>query len=232
MSRQIKLAIIDNSIDLSVYTPVKHWDACLNAPWRSFRAKTGSFPVLGDGYTHIVLTGSEASILERERWVDTEIALVKDAVELGIPVLGSCWGHQLLAVAFAGIPHVRRAPKPEVGWYPITITEDNRLFGRPGRTAHIFNSHFDEVTDLGSEFLVFASTEDCTIHAFQLKDKPVWGIQSHPEMSITAAHHYLKSNIARHHEASHLFQNALESHPEDSGSIREIVTNFLNYKAP
>jgi len=227
MKKKVKVAIIDNSIDPSVYTPVAHWKMNLNVSWQDFRAKEGRFPGLSSGFTHIILTGSEASITERETWVDREINFVMQAVEQGVPVLGSCWGHQLLAVAFAGKSHVRRSPKPEVGWLPITITQDDCLFGGTN-LAYVFNSHFDEVMNLGSDFFtVSASSKDCPIHAFQLRGKPVWGIQSHPEINIAQAKTYLRNNIARQHEASPLFEQALKSCPRDSGVISRVIANFL-----
>jgi len=226
MNKKVKVAIIDNSIDPSVYTPLAHWKMNLNVAWHAFRAKESCFPSLSSGFTHIILTGSEASIMERETWVDREINFVMQAVDQGVPVLGSCWGHQLLAFAFAGKSHVRRSPRPEVGWLPIKITRDECLLG--GRNlVYVFNSHFDEVLNLGSDFTVFASSKDCPVHAFKLKGKPVWGMQSHPEMNIAQAQTYLRNNIARQHEASPLFEKAIKSCPRDSGVICPVTTNFL-----
>lgn len=229
MVKKIKVAIIDNSINSSVYTPVEHWKAYLDVEWEAFRALEYRFPDLGKGrYSHLILTGSEASILEREKWVEEEIELVKDASDRNIPVLGSCWGHQLLAVIFAGPAHVRRAVKPEIGWFPLTRERENYLLGE-WEQAFVFNSHFDEVIGLDSQFLVFASTKDCPIHAFQMMDKPIWGIQSHPEMNIPAAKNYLENNVANQHAYSALYARALESSPRDSGLIYRIVKNFFNW---
>jgi len=228
MSKHIRVAIIDNSIDSSIYTPVTHWKHSLDAEWDSFRAKLNNFPDLRSGrYSHIILTGSEASILVRDRWVEEEIEVIHDAVERDIPVLGSCWGHQLLAVVFAGPGHVRTSTKPEIGWYPLTIEKENYLLGDVTQ-AFVFNSHFDEITGLDFRFDVFASTEDCAIHAFQLKGKPIWGIQSHPEMSIVHARRYLTNNVARGHAHADLYAQALDSKPKDSGLILRIVQNFLD----
>lgn len=230
MDKKIKVAIVDNSIDSSVYTPVEHWKAYLDTEWDAFRAKEHSFPDLRYGhYSHLILTGSEASILDREKWAEEEIEIVQDAVERDIPVLGSCWGHQLLAVIFSGPTHVRRAFKPEVGWFPLTIKRENYLIGKLEQ-AFVFNSHFDEVTDLDSQFAVFASTKDCPNHAFQLIGKPIWGIQSHPEMNVADAKKYLENNVTKQHAYSDLYAQALESSPLDSGLIDRITKNFLHYK--
>ena len=224
----MKVAIIDNSINPSIYTPVAHWAAFLEGEWQAFTAREHHFPNWDEEFTHLILTGSEASILERERWVHEEIELTLEAVERKIPVLGSCWGHQLLAIALAGPAHVQRSDSPEIGWVPIEITEEYTLLGKKGQ-EFVFSSHFDEVVDLGDDFLVFASNEKCPVHAFQWMENPVWGIQSHPEMSIQDAQHYLRENVASNHESHSLFRRALDSTPRDTEMIHAVIRNFLDY---
>jgi len=114
--KDIRVAIIDNSITPSVYKPVEHWGAFLHVPFASFRAAEGRLPDLGENFTHLILTGSESSIIEREDWVDAEVEFVRDALSRNFPTLGSCYGHQLLARALCGPPHVRRCQRPEIGW--------------------------------------------------------------------------------------------------------------------
>lgn len=228
MRKGVKVAIIDNSINPSIYTPVAHWAAFLEGEWQAFTAREHHFPNWDEEFTHLILTGSEASILERERWVHEEIELTLEAVERKIPVLGSCWGHQLLAIALAGPAHVQRSDCPEIGWVPIEITEEYTLLGKKGQ-EFVFSSHFDEVVDLGDDFLVFASNEKCPVHAFQWMENPVWGIQSHPEMSIQDAQHYLRENVASNHESHSLFRRALDSTPRDTEMIHAVIRNFLDY---
>ena len=66
-SDDIRVAIIDNSIDPTVYKPIDHWRTFLGVSWEAFRAVQGCFPDLDQGYTHIILTGSESSILDRAK---------------------------------------------------------------------------------------------------------------------------------------------------------------------
>lgn len=223
---QAKIAIIDNSIEPSIYTPVKHWSTYLDLEWDDFRAKKGILPDLDCGYSHIIITGSEASIMEREDWVDKEVVLIQEAVERGISILGSCYGHQLLALALAGPESVRRSPHPEVGWIPIKIKESKGILGNDN-TAHMFSIHFDEVINLNSDFSIIASSEFCDIHAFQYKDKPIWGIQAHPEINIEAARFFLKRLIEQGTWLKPLFERVLNSPPKDSGHIFTILKGFL-----
>lgn len=225
--KDIKLAIVDNSIDSAVYTPVDHWRPYLDVNWEEFRAKEGLFPDLKKGYTHLILTGSEASIVERDNWVETEVEFVHKALQKeGISILGSCFGHQLLALALAGPSHVRQCPQPEIGWIPISIDKDNLIFGNRGQ-IFVFSSHFDEVVDLGSEFFVFSSTKKCPIQGFQLKNRPVWGIQSHPEISISEGKVLLKNFICQNPKRDPFFEAASRSNSQDSGIIHIVMKNFL-----
>jgi GMP synthase-like glutamine amidotransferase len=228
MKREVQVAIIDNSIDPSIYTPVSHWSSFLGCQWQAFTARMFQFPNLNDAFTHLILTGSEASILEKDSWVDKEVELTLEAVKRKIPVLGSCWGHQLLAVALAGSAYVKRSEYPEIGWIPLAITEKDTLMGNKGQ-EFVFSSHFDEVVDLDDDFRVFASSENCRIHAFQWKTNPVWGIQSHPEMSIPDAQRYLRENVASKHKSLSHYQRALDSTPKDTGVIYTIIRNFIEY---
>ncbi len=225
--KDIRVAIVDNSIAPSVYKPVGHWAAFLGVPFASFRAAEGRLPDLGKEFTHVILTGSEASILEREPWVGAEVEFVREALKTDIPILGSCYGHQLLALAMRGPAHVRRALRPEIGWFPIEIRTESGLLGEGG-TVYAFSSHFDEVSELDGDFRVLASTPGCAVQAFELKGRPVWGIQFHPEIDIPAAREFLHNLVDLGLRTSPLFEEALGMNAQDSGIIRTIVRHFLD----
>lgn len=222
----IKVAVLDNSLDPEVYMPVLHWSRWLTEEWISFRAPEGRLPRLSDGYTHLILTGSEASILNRDRWVDEEVDLVRRALDRGIPILGSCYGHQLLALAIGGPSYIRRCKEPEIGWLPIRILEDTPLLGRAG-TAYAFTIHFDEVIDPGGLFKVLAETPCCRIHGFQYGARPAWGIQAHPEINVEDGRELLKAEIERAYQGTEFLELALRSVPRDTELIRSIVPAFL-----
>jgi len=224
--KEVKVAFIDNSIDSSTYNPQEHWKPYLGVKWDCFKATKSHFPDLKKGYTHLILSGSEASIIERESWVYEEVEVVQDAVEKGLSILGSCYGHQLLAFALLGSASVQRCAQPEVGWIPVQIKVENELLGKK-RQAFSFSSHFDEVVNLSDAFVVLASSKDCQVQAFQLKRRPIWGLQIHPEINISNAQILLKKFISLNLGTKPFFEKALESTPKDSGLIRKIVKNFL-----
>ena len=223
--KKIRLAIIDNSLDHSVYNPVRHWSTCLETDFGVFRATDNHFPEIRD-FTHIILTGSEASIMQREKWAQVEIDLINEAVERGVSLLGSCYGHQLLAVALAGPQYVRRCAVPEIGWIAIDIDGMDDLLGKE-RRAYCFSSHLDEVRKLPDDFRVLDSSDHCRIQAFRFGNRAVWGLQMHPEMNIEEAQRYLNMRVENKHEPLQHFLAAMNSQPRDSGLIDRIVKIFL-----
>jgi len=224
--QDVKVAIVDNSIDPSVYQPVRHWASFLDIPWRAFRAPEGNLPNLNENFTHIILTGSEASILDRGAWVEREIELTREAVDKDLSVFGSCYGHQILAIALAGSEHVRRCASHEIGWFPIKITKESSLLGKK-RIIYAFSSHFDEVYNLGKNFSVLSTSEKCEIQAFQWKEKPVWGLQYHPEITVPQAIEYIQNSAAKTDERAVFYKDALDLAPKDSDLIQSIIRNFI-----
>jgi len=228
--REQCIALVDNSLDPSLYNPVRHWKKWIAAGLEVFRVPENRFPDAAD-FTHIILSGSEATILERASWAAEEIEMVKEAVRQGVSILGSCYGHQLLAVALAGPDCVRRCLEPEIGWITVDILPADSLLGKKGK-AWSFTSHLDEVVGLTDDFQVLASSEKCGVQAFRFRGKPVWGLQIHPEINIREAKKYLRARVARGHEPRDLFRQAQESEPRDSGLIHHIVEWFLSGPFP
>ena len=94
------------------------------------------------GYDIVVVLGSPWSIHERkpiESWIDREIELVHNAHRTGIPVLGLCFGGQVLAAALGG--EVTRAERPEIGWYEIDSDQPEIVSSGPW-----FEWHYDQFT--------------------------------------------------------------------------------------
>jgi len=228
MVKEPKVAIIDNSLFPDIYNPVDHWKKFLPMPFKAFRAPEGELPDLEAGFTHFILTGSEASIVERENWVAREVALVKEAYERNLALLGSCYGHQLLALALGGEEYVRRCPHPEVGWIKIKTLIKHSLFDGQ-EEFFAFSIHFDEVINLRPPFRPLASTEACPVQAMEVEGRRVWGIQSHPEITISEAQDFLKKLVDRGWPHRHLYEQALQMAPQDSGVIKAIIAFFLSH---
>ena len=92
-------------------------------------ARTVELPRLKE-FHPFILTGSEASILRREPWVEREVDFVRERPS-GSGSAGQLLRPSALALALAGPAHVGRCREPEIGWIPIEITTDSPLLG-PG----------------------------------------------------------------------------------------------------
>jgi GMP synthase-like glutamine amidotransferase len=230
MRSAVRVAIIDNAVEPEVYKPVEHWSRRLAVPWQAFRAPDGALPARPSDFSHYILTGSEASILERAAWVEPEIAFVREAFAAGVSILGSCYGHQLLAFALFGPERIGRCPSPEVGWLPIRVLVPSGLLG-PAGTVYAFSHHFDEVRDLPPGCTVLARSEACGVQGFGVDGRNVWGLQMHPEIDISAARAFMRDLAAGEAPSLALDLAALESPALDTGLISRIVSHFFAFSA-
>ena len=130
-------------------------------------------------FSHLILSGSEASATEDRPWNGPLEAVTRRAVDAGLPVLGICYGHQFLARTLLGRGHVRRAAVPEFGWIRPSLRPNPLFEGIVDPLVMV--SHFDEVHGLTPDFQVIGSSPECAVHAFQYRELPVWGVQFHPE---------------------------------------------------
>lgn len=198
--------LLDNFLDLK-YS--KWFSRYRSDDLETYRASEGSLPdpeELGR-FDHVILSGSEDSIVENRDWVEREMEVVRELVELRIPTIGFCYGHQLIARALAGPEAVRHSLTPEFGWLEISRTDTGRkmthsilddeyknntsadsLFGDLPPCFFAFNSHFDEVVpetlvDSGG-FQILARSAGCAVQALKVRETPMWGTQFHPEINI------------------------------------------------
>ncbi len=131
-------------------------------------------------YSHVILSGSEACILDENPWDNVLADTVRKTLELRKPLLGFCYGHQFIARTLQGKDAVKKNNPPEMGWIDINFKE-NWIFKGIKPPFRCMVSHYDAVHNLGPDFTVIASTPDCPVHGYQYKDLPVWGLQFHPE---------------------------------------------------
>ena len=143
-------------------------------------------------FSACVITGSAAMATDNEAWsVQTERWLAK-AVALGKPILGVCYGHQLLARALGGRVSTNPAGR-QIGTVDVTLTELGRvdpLFRQLPATLHVPVSHSQVVTGLPKHARVLATTQADSNHAFALGSH-VWGIQFHPEFDAEIIRGYI-----------------------------------------
>lgn len=151
------------------------------------RAPQEDLPASLDPYDRIILSGSATPATEDAPWIERLLGLVRRALEAGKPLLGVCYGHQILARAVGGPGAVCRAAKPEFGWTRIELIESSPIFKGMPREFHSFSSHFDEIQSLPAGMRRLARSERCGIQACAVEGRPAFGIQFHPEKDLEGA---------------------------------------------
>ena len=103
--------------------------------------------------------------------------------QMGIPVLGICYGMQLACDALGG--KVRSTESREYGRARLSVASEDQLFaGVPGE-MDVWMSHGDQVSDVSDDFIALARTENCPFAAVRHRELPVFGLQFHPEVTHT-----------------------------------------------
>src|SRR6516165_806015 len=103
--------------------------------------------------------------------------------EPGAPVLGICYGQQLACHFLGG--EVRPHSKREFGRAKLHIPETAGLFAGVPEESTVWMSHGDQVVLTNNDFIALASTETCPVAAVRHMQRPVYGLQFHPEVAHT-----------------------------------------------
>jgi GMP synthase (glutamine-hydrolysing) len=126
----------------------------------------------------IILSGGPSSVYE-----DGAPTCDPRLFELGVPVLGICYGMQVGCTLLGA--EVKNAQAREYGGVRLNITDDGDLLkGVPANTT-AWMSHGDQVQSLPDEFIPLAATGSCPYAAVRHKTKPFFGVQFHPEVTHT-----------------------------------------------
>ncbi|HQK23080.1 MAG TPA: glutamine-hydrolyzing GMP synthase [Candidatus Latescibacteria bacterium] len=129
-----------------------------------------------EGVRGLILSGGPSSVHSPDqppfdaRWLHT-----------GLPVLGLCYGHQLLAKELGG--EVRRGDRQEYGIAELRITDHGAIFEGLDPVERVWMSHGDSVTRVPDGFAVLGGTADCPIAAMGDVQRRMFGFQFHPEVT-------------------------------------------------
>ena len=138
----------------------------------------------------IILTGGPNSCYE-----EGAPTYRKELFELGIPVLGLCYGAQLMMHVLGG--KVEKAPVREYGKTEVMVETSSPLFGNVEPTTICWMSHFDYISKVAPGFEIVAHTADCPVAAAQCLEKNLYAIQFHPEVLHTREGSKMLYNFVR-----------------------------------
>jgi GMP synthase (glutamine-hydrolysing) len=155
--------------EMGVYSEILPCDASVE----EIRALEDTMSLKG-----IILSGSPASLR-----LEDAPKLREETLEIGFPVLGLCYGHQLISHMHGG--EVRRGRRREYGITEAYIDRPVGVLRGMDPVETVWMSHGDTVFSLPDEFEVLSHTENAPVAAFRHKTKPLHGIQWHPEVVHT-----------------------------------------------
>ncbi|KPU45730.1 GMP synthase [Oxobacter pfennigii] len=141
----------------------------------------------------IIITGSHSMVSDFEDWSVMLSKWLKDTASGKVPILGICYGHQLLAQTFGGTVGYHPRGK-EFGTVYIELTEDGEkdpLLGVLPEKFFGHVAHSQTAIKVPPEALVLAGNEFEPHHAFALKNN-IWGVQFHPEFTMDITHSYIE----------------------------------------
>lgn len=136
----------------------------------------------------IILTGGPNSAYEAD-----SPTYSKELFELGIPVLGICYGSQLMMHLLGG--HVCKAPVREYGKIEVTVDRSSAMFGDVSEKTICWMSHNDYIEKAAPGFKVTAHTPDCPVAAAEDPERGLYALQFHPEVLHTQEGTKMLSNF-------------------------------------
>lgn len=142
----------------------------------------------------VIVTGSHSMVTDREPWSERVAAWLRQAVAAEVPVLGICYGHQLLAHALGGEVHFHPSGL-ELGTVEVTCTEATQgdpLFADLPHRFAAQSAHRQSVRRLPEGAVLLAGNSFEPHHAYRV-GRNAWGVQFHPEFSAAATAAYVRA---------------------------------------
>ncbi|MEZ4846415.1 MAG: glutamine-hydrolyzing GMP synthase [Bdellovibrionota bacterium] len=187
--------------ELSVYSQIVPFDANLQEHQGNVKG--------------VILSGGPSSVYE-----DKAPHLPKEILQWNVPILGICYGAQLIAHEFGG--KVEASNQREFGNAFLHASKDSKLFSGIHSEANVWMSHGDKILKMPDGFDVTAKSPTCEFAAYENQDKQIFGVQFHPEVTHTPIGKHLLEN----------FVIGICKHPQDwtMGSFIESQINEIQKK--
>lgn len=131
--------------------------------------------IKANGYKGIIFTGGPNSVYD-----PASPHYTKEVLELGIPVLGICYGCQLIAWMRGG--KVATAPVSEYGKIEVTVKDSLLFKGIPEKSV-VWMSHTDYISEVPEGFEIIGTTNDCPCAVMENSEEGIYAVQFHPEVT-------------------------------------------------
>jgi len=190
---------------------------------RTWRAWKGDLPDdVRDADAYLV-SGSPASVFDREHWIERLGSFIRDAHSAQRRLLGICFGHQMIHKALGG--QVERAGRWGLGIYPVHLYQ--RIAGLPdSRPVALYAMHQDQVVEPAEGFELLGGSEFCPYYLMRHTDR-VLTIQGHPEFTRDFFHQFLNVAEAKF-DGKALAQARRQMRDADDGDAAcQLLSHFL-----
>lgn len=181
---------------------------------------------LSTEYDGVVVSGSAASAYWDDPWIESACEWVRSADDQDLPILGVCFGHQLLAQAFGGT--VEPMGEFEIGYRQITLTDgDCPVLDGIEERFTVFISHGDTVSELPEGATLTASNE-YGVHGFQRNH--AFGVQFHPEYDMETAERVTRGKeFLGEERIESVVSGITQENYEAAYEVKRLFDNFTDY---
>jgi len=195
----------------------------LDADLVEFDVTAGDLPT-GFGFDGCLVTGSRASVYWDEPWIADLTSWVGEAVDRGVPFLGVCFGHQLLAHALGGT--VEPMDDYEIGYRTVEHDGETPLLDGVSEEFTVFTTHSDHVAELPPGATQFAEN-DYGVHGFRKGD--VFAVQFHPEYDPETAEDVAAGKDLPDERIERVLDGITEANYRAACEAKQLFDNFADY---
>jgi GMP synthase (glutamine-hydrolysing) len=192
----------------------------LDADLAEFEVNEGDLPP-GYDYDGFVVTGSAASVYWDEEWIPETEGWIAEAVDRGLPGLGVCYGHQIVASALGG--RVEDMGEYELGYTAVERAAETPLF-EGIEEVFAFESHSDTVTELPPGAELTAENEH-GVQGFQHGD--VFTVQFHPEYDTETAAAVAESKDLPEERIQRVLEGVTDENYARACETKRLFENFV-----
>lgn len=224
-----RLAYLDNGPSVDRVSGLPERLAAAGFAVDRYWAYRQEFPAALQEYDGVVLSGSPHGAYDDEPFIYREHDFIAAAAAAGVPMLGLCFGSQILASALCGRDQVFRRANCDVGYFWLEAQPPagaDALMRGVAPRHWMFVWHNDEVRADHPDMVVLASTAACPNQIWRYRDRPIWGIQGHPEVTRDNAGAWMnRSRAALERDGADV--DKLIAEADDSEAGLAMLANFL-----
>jgi len=185
-----------------------------------------------DRISGVIITGSHAMVTDQVLWMLKLEAWVRNILEMNIPLLGICFGHQILAQAMGGVVDYHSGGR-EIGTVPITLTQEGKQDRLLGALPAVFmghTTHAQTVKKLPAGAQLLAQNSFEPHHAYRI-GKNAWGVQFHPEFTASIMNDYVNEQcdaLINSGQDVKTLQSSIRNTDKANGLLNRFIEHVLD----